>query len=336
VNVSAEVVKQFDTSPKGTLFATDPPGGTKVEAGSKVKLLVSAGFPQLAFDDDKNVLLIDGATGKKLPPIAQGNQQEKDPTWTFAGDRVAFQSDGQVFLMNPAKPDEAAIPLTQQGDFFKDLSFAPTGNANVLAMTRVPDQGLNELCFGQVTKDGMTPACLAGPKDVVMSNTINWSPDGKSVLVFGFKVDANGANTGQFGMLKFTTKKPFSFDRKDWKAPKRFLSDVSETDKGMIDAAISPDGKRMAVIANFNAPGQFRVLLAKPGDPLLQNAKDLKVQACKVIWRPDGKELLIVQSDDCSAKTGDLVRIRLDDADQQQQVRLAGDNPSYQPLTIQK
>lgn len=332
-----EVVKQFDNSPKGTLFATDPPGGTKVEAGSKVKLLVSAGFPQVAFDDDKNVLLIDGATGKKLPPIAEGSQREKDPTWSFAGDRVAFQSEGQVFLKDPAKPKDAAIPLTQQGDFFKDLAWAPTGNANVLAMIRVPDKGLNELCFGQITKDGMTPACLAGPKDVVMSNTINWSPDGKSVLVFGIKVDANGAPAGQFGMMRFTTKKPFSFDPKDWKAPTRFLSDVSETDKGMIDAAISPDGKQMAVIANFNQPGQFRVELAKRNDFLLQNPTELKVKACKVIWRPDGKELLIVQADDCNDfVTGDLVKIRLDQPDQQQQLRLAGDNPSYQPLTIQK
>jgi beta-lactam-binding protein with PASTA domain len=331
-----QVERKFDNSPRGTLFATDPPGGTKAKAGDTVKLFVSAGFPQLAFDDDKDVLLISGANGEKLDPIAKGNQQEKDPTWSFAGDRVAFQSDGQIFLKDPTKPDETAIPLTQQGDVFKDLSWAPTGNANVLAMIRVPDKGLTELCLGQITKDGITPACLAGPKDVMMGKSVNWAPDGKSILVFGAKVDATGAPLGQFGILRFTTKKPFSPDIKDWKAPKRFLSDVSETDKGMLDAAISPDGRQMAVVANFNQPKQFRVLLAKRGDFLLQDAKDLKVQACKAIWLPDQTELLVVQSDDCEAPTGDLVRINLKDPDKQQQLRLAGDNPSYQPLSIQK
>jgi beta-lactam-binding protein with PASTA domain len=330
-----QVVKKFDNSPKGTLFATDPPGGTKVAAGSTVKLLVSAGFPELAFDDDKNVLLISGANGEKLDPIAKGSQREKDPTWSFAGDRVAFQSEGQIFLKNPAKPDEEAIPLTQQGDFFKDLAWAPTGNANVLAMIRVPDKGLNELCLGQITKDGMTPACLAGPKDVMMTNAVNWAPDGKQILVFGFKVDANGQPTGAFGMLRFTTKKPFSFDVKDYKRPTKFLSDVSQTDKGMIDAAISPDGKQIAVVANFNQPGQFRVSIAKRKDFLLQNARELKVKACKVIWLPDQTELLVVQADDCNTfTTGDLVRVNIKNPDQQQQLRLAGDNPSYQPLTI--
>jgi beta-lactam-binding protein with PASTA domain len=330
-----QVVKKFDNSPKGTLFATDPPGGTKVKAGSNVKLLVSAGFPQLAFDDDKDVLLISGANGEKLDPIAKGSQAEKDPTWSFAGDRVAFQSEGQVFLKDPAKPDDAAIPLTPQGDFFKDLAWAPTGNANVLAMIRVPDKGLRELCLGQITKDGMTPACMAGPKDVMMDSSVNWAPDGRSILVFGFKVDATGQPTGAFGMMRFTTKKPFSFDVKDWKAPKRFLSDVSQTDKGMLDAVISPDGKQMAVVANFNGPKQFRVLIAKRNDFLLQNAKDLKVKACKVIWLPDQTELLVVQADDCNTfTTGELVRVNVKNPDQQQQRRLAGDNPSYQPLTI--
>ena len=93
----------------------------------------------------------------------------------------------------------------------------------------------------------------------------------------------------------------------------------------------------MAVVANFNQPKQFRVLIAKRNDFLLQDAKDLKVKACKAIWLPDQTELLVVQADDCNTfTTGDLVRINLKNPDQQQQLRLAGDNPSYQPLTIQK
>ena len=55
------------------------------------------------------------ATGRSSPRSRRASQREKDPTWSFAGDRVAFQSEGQVFLKDPTKPKDAAIPLTQQG-----------------------------------------------------------------------------------------------------------------------------------------------------------------------------------------------------------------------------
>ena len=49
------------------------------------------------------MLLVNGADGKKLDPIAKGSQHEKDPTWSADGSAVAFTSDGQVFLKNLAK-----------------------------------------------------------------------------------------------------------------------------------------------------------------------------------------------------------------------------------------
>jgi hypothetical protein len=334
-----KVEKHFDNTPRGTLFATDPPGGTKVKAGSTVTLLVSAGFPEVAFDDDKNVLLISGANGDKVDTIAKGPKREKDPTFSFDGTQVAFQSDGQVFLKNVAKQGQTAIPLTDPSDFFKDLSWAPTGDANVLAMLKAPKdpnaKDANQLCFGQVTAKGMTPACRAAPDGVELDRSINWAPNGKSVLVFGFKVDQNLQPTGEFGIVRFRAKKPFSADPNDWR-PGKFITDVSQTNKGVLDAAISPDGKQMAVVDNFNGPGQFRVEIVKPGDPQLQQPKELKVVGCKVIWLPDGSELLVVRADDCATyTTGDLVRVPLKNPENQQQLRLNGDNPSYQPLTIQ-
>ena len=76
------------------------------------------------------------------------------------------------------------------------------------------------------------------------------------------------------------------------------MTDVSKPGKGMLDAAISPDGKQIAAVV----PTQERDEPA--GRPsattsLLPNAKELNVQACKAIWRPDGRELLVVHADDC-------------------------------------
>ena len=71
---------QFSGKKKGTLIGTIPPAGTKLAEGAKIKLLVSAGFPQLAYDDGKNILLANGANGKRLPAIAKGPQEETDPS----------------------------------------------------------------------------------------------------------------------------------------------------------------------------------------------------------------------------------------------------------------
>ena len=90
------------------------------------------------------------------------------------------------------------------------------------------------------------------------------------------------------------------------------MTDTSKTGKGVLDAAISPDGKRMAVVATqLGKDGRSELVFAKPDDFLLQNAKDLQdVPACKAIWRPDGLELSSCRPTTASpAATGELVRI---------------------------
>ena len=98
-----EKVNQFSGKKKGTLIGTIPPAGTKLDEGAKIKLLVSAGFPQLAFDDGENVLLANGANGKRLPAIAKGSQEETDPTWSFDGTQIAYASDRRVFLKDQSQ-----------------------------------------------------------------------------------------------------------------------------------------------------------------------------------------------------------------------------------------
>jgi beta-lactam-binding protein with PASTA domain len=315
----------FNAAPAGTLFATVPPGGSKAKAGDKVQLLVSAGFPELAFNDDKNVLLVNGATGKPLNPIAKSPSREKHPTWSPDGDHVAYIGGGRVFLKDMTKPDAPSLPLTGSSDVFTDPAWAPTTDLNLLALTHLSGND-TDLCLGQITKDGLTPQCIKEPQFNV-GNVVHWSPDGKEILALGVKT------AGTFGMVRWRSKKAFSPDAKDW-GHGRFVTDLSKSNEGAIDAVLSPDGKQLAVVSNQGG-GPFQLYLAKPNDYLLTSAKATGVQACKVAWRSDGVELVAVQADAiCSQDVGSLVRLPVSDPKSQQQLNAQGDNPAFQPLTL--
>jgi len=320
--------KRYDASPPGTLFATEPAGGVKRNAGDKVTLLVSAGFPKLALDNDKDVLLVDGSTGKALDPIAEGSQDERDPAFGADGRRVAYQSAGRVFVVDLEEPAETPAALTAEGDDFQDLAWAPSTGRDVLAMIK-REGDATRLCLGRVTAERIRPRCAEPPPDgITLGRKINWAPDGRSLLVFGTSKD-----TSVFGMVRYRSRTPFSADGSKWRTG-GYVTDVSKPGRGVIDAALSPDGKTLAVVGNLKTR-DFRLYTAKPDDLLLTKATPLGVRACKVVWRPDGKEVVVVQADACSAApTGELLRLPVDDPKQQQQLRLEGDNPTFQPLTI--
>ena len=85
-----KVVKAFDESDKGTVFRVDPEPGTEAKAGDTVTVFVSAGFPELAYDNDRDVLLVNGSDGATLDPIAKGSQDEHDPAWSADGSAIAY------------------------------------------------------------------------------------------------------------------------------------------------------------------------------------------------------------------------------------------------------
>jgi hypothetical protein len=324
-----EVRKAFNEADAGTIFRVTPEPGEEVEAGSTVRVFVSAGFPELAYDNDKDVLLVNGADGSKIdPPIAEGSQDEHDPAWNADGTAVAFTSDGRIFLSDRTKPDKSPRPLTTKGEKFSDLAWAPTANVNAIAMAKIVD-GASDLCFGRLSRGEMPVVCKEEP-DITIERKINWAPDGKSILAWGFRPD-----NAKFGMVRWKTKKPFSTNPNDWSAGK-IETDTSKEGEGVLDAVLSPDGKRMAVV-RVGGDGRPELLLAKPDDFLLQSdPKPLGARACKVIWRPDGQQLVIVRADDCFASaTGELVRLPVDNPKEQVSLKLTGDNPVFQPLAAE-
>jgi beta-lactam-binding protein with PASTA domain len=323
-------VNQFNEAKAGEVFATDPAAGTAVPAGATVRLLVSAGFPQLVYDDDKDVLLANGATGAPLPAVAKTDAQEKDPTWSADGHHVVYTADGRLMVADVKTPGQPGTPLTDAGTTYADPSLAPSPDTQTLAVARInsaTDRNDTDLCLGQITADGFRPQCLEDTRFGV--GQAQWAPDGTSILV-----PATGPNG--FGIVRYKSSVPFSPRAGDWGTGTFITPRDAAGGTGVIDEAISPDGKHVAAIANLDTP-EFRLYLTVPGDLRLTKAKPLPIQACKVAWRADSQELVIVQSGAaCDEPTGQLSRVSVDKPTTAVALSADGDNPAFQPLVLGK
>jgi len=284
------------------------------------------------FTNEKDILRVNGANGQKLDPIADDDAVlETNPTWNAAGTHVAYSADGRIMLKDITKDNADAVPLTPAGSDDSNLAWAPIADTNVIAFTRATAQDA-DLCLGKITRDGMDANCIIEPK-VTPNRVVHWAPDGKSILAFAGKNDQSAA-----GIMRWRLKQgkdPFSSNPSDW-SKGRFVSDIERPNKIMIDATISPDGKQIAMISNLGS-SRFQLFLGDVKDGFdIEKAKKTNVRACKVVWRSDGRELLVIQSDAiCNEKVGALVRVGVTDLRVGEQLNASGDDPVYQPLTLE-
>jgi hypothetical protein len=87
-------------------------------------------------------------------------------------------------------------------------------------------------------------------------------------------------------------------------------------------------------VSNIGSPF-FQLYIGKPGDFFLSKAKATKVPACKVTWRTDSKELVVIHADEvCSQEVGSVVRLPVNNPQDQTELAPRGDNPTFQPLPI--
>jgi WD40 repeat protein len=261
--------------------------------------------------------------------VAASPQDEEQPTWSADGTHVAYTGDGEIFLKDITKKDAPSIPLPHGSDKYENLAWAPTADVNLLAMTQTignPDDNNTDLCLGVITNNPIAVKCFDEPSFSV-TRALHWSPVGVGVK--------NPVGSGIFGIVRWKVKanKPaFSPDPADWSRG-HFVTDISTPSKGVLDAAISPDGKQLALISNLGS-SFFRLWLAKPGDFLMTQAKPTPVHSCKVTWRGDSQEVMVVQADaGCSEDVGSLVRFDVTDVKSQRQLGALGDDPEFQPIS---
>ena len=144
--------------------------------------------------------------------------------------------------------------------------------------------------------------------------------------------------TGNFGIVRWRVKsgKPaFSPDLADW-TNGRFLTDTDTPNKGVLDAAVSPDGKRLALISNQGSSA-FQLWLADdPQDFAMSSAKrdaGARLQGV-VAQRQQGAADRPGRRAVPGGCRGRAARVRSTTCANPKELNVAGDDPSFQPLTV--
>ena len=315
---------------KGKVIRTDPEDVESAPKGSEVKLFVSAGFPQVAFDFNGNVFLMGGAAGKPKE-LAKSDDVEEQPAWNPSATLIAYRrvtgDGGRIWLVDPTKP-QSARPLTNKGFDDRRPAFSPEGK--VIAFVRGnADRSDYDLCFIRVDSKKGSPRCITDPEHNVSRPA--WAPDGHAILV----VASDPGDTQQVELLQFTSPNPSSGKPPDWISQGLVTDEMHGKRPGdqVVSAAWSPDGEQVAFTANWGS-GVVRLFLAPSKNDELDKGKPVEaVTGCEVAWRSDGLELAVTQRDAVCDQPGTIIRV--DPANPREQVVLTkagASNPAWNPL----
>jgi hypothetical protein len=181
-----------------------------------------------------------------------------------------------------------------------------------------------DLCVGRIVEGTLSPTCKED--DDHATGHPRWSPDGRTLLVRASRGD-------EFGIVRYRSRRAFSPRAGDWRGG-RFATPL-EPGRGVLEAAISPDGERLAAIANLDTRVP-RLYVTEARDLRLRDADPVpNVRACKLAWRADSRELVIVDlGAGCTDGTGQLSRLDVGDPTRAVPLGAAGDNPSFQPRKL--
>jgi beta-lactam-binding protein with PASTA domain len=318
------VVRAVDPAPQGSLVAVRPRAGTSLQAGDRVRLVVAAGVPRLAFDTGAVVRLFDPSTARTVREAAPPQGDAVEPAWTPDGRQVLYRVGRRLVLVSGRAGDRGRVVYDGR-DKYTAAAFASGAPSPVLALVRRTGSD-GDLCFAALAAGDVRPRC-ASDRRWDLGRQVAWRAGGRELLVFGVR----RGHPGEFGMLRYRSERPFSTDPRDWHGS--LATDASRNGRGVIGAAYAPDGSRVALVTNIALPG-FQLLVTGAGDLRAPAARALPLRACEVAWRPDGGELAVVQSDAaCSRPVGQIVRVDPRAPRRAVTVSSGGRHPAYQPLT---
>jgi beta-lactam-binding protein with PASTA domain len=320
----------IDAAAPGTVVRTVPAAGDPAPSDGRVRVVVSAGFPRLAYEGGADLVTADAAAGRAVAALLPRKTAETKPSWLPGGSAVVARYEGGLVIASTRSPGRPArLELSRAGDHLDEPSVADGRRGPVLAfVSRDPEQG-DRVCFSALSgRTASRPSCrrLAGWR----LGELTWMPNGRSLLAAAKPID--GADW-RFGLLRLRTSTPFSTHAGDWRGG-RSLVTPSQPRRGVAAVAVDPSGRRLAVVSS-HATRRFQVAIAAPDDLRLEHANVLPLQGCDVEWRPDGAELAVVQSDNaCSSPRSRIVRVAPARPRELTTVVLHGRDPAWQPIEL--
>ncbi len=318
------VERTVDPRPAGTLIGVRPGPRRHVAGGADVRILVAAGVPQLAYDSGDVLRVFDPRAGRTVKEASPPIGKAVEPSWSPDGRRLLYRVGRRLLLVSARLSGSGRI-VYEGKTKYASATFAPAPADGVVALVRrTGDDG--DLCFGRIGERPLQPRCIAD-KRWDLGRQISWRPGGRELLVFGVL----RSDPGHFGILRYRSDRPFATDPHGWRG--ELVTDTDVLGRGAIAAAYSPSGSQVAIVANFGLR-RFQVFVTSAGALRDFDAPALPVRGCEVAWRPDGRELAVVQSDDqCGRPVGQIVRVSPARPRETVTVSSGGRHPGYQPLT---
>jgi hypothetical protein len=212
----------------------------------------------------------------------------------------------------------------------RDPSFAPTLKSITIAFIQRSPTG-SQLCFLAYGRYATDASCTAA-SGWELGGPVQWSPDGKTILVLGVRHARH-----IYGLLAFSSSVPFSINASNWGhgTPQ---TDISITDEGVVAGAFSPAGTQMALVSNTGGDG-FHVYLVPTGSFKTGSFKPTPAQelvaGCQVSWRSDSKELAVMQPDGICQTTASGTIVAVDPQNPRTTITLARNaaHPAWQPIS---
>ena len=320
----------IDAAAPGTVVRTVPAAGEPAPPDGRVRIVVSAGFPRLAYDTGPDLVTADGAAGLAVAAVLPRVTSDTTPSWTPDGHAVVARSRGGLVVASTRRPARPArLALSDAGDDLDEPSVAEGRRGTVLAfVSHEPELG-DRVCFSRLSgRAASRPSCrrLAGWR----LGELTWMPNGRTLLAAAEHLDAAD---WRFGLLRLRTSTAFATRAGAWRGGRRFVT-PTQPRHGVAAVAVDPSGRRLALVTSHRL-GRFQVAIAAPGDLSLRHARVLPLQGCDVEWRPDGAELAVVQSDNaCRQPRGHIVRVVPDRPLDLRTVALGGQDPAWQPVEL--